>query len=98
MMLARVGDLTRSDWRPPGRTDPGASRALVLSDLGVDACGRAGALREAFVRSGHGARAPFEALPPSAEADGVRLFTADKLSAARLFTIGGGGGPFRQRP
>ncbi|HEX2747617.1 MAG TPA: hypothetical protein VHM91_06440 [Verrucomicrobiales bacterium] len=62
---------------------------MVLSDLAVDACGRAGALREAFARPVHGNRAAPGALPSPAGAGPGKLFTGGVLSAAKLFTIGG---------
>ncbi|HEX2747293.1 MAG TPA: hypothetical protein VHM91_04770 [Verrucomicrobiales bacterium] len=65
---------------------------MVLSDLAVDACGRAGALRETFVRSVQRNRAAPGALPSPAGAGSGKVSNAGDLSAAKLFTIGKGGG------
>jgi len=64
---------------------PGASRAVVLSDIGTAAAGRTGELREAFARRDANDREPSGAMRP-----GIFLPRRKLFVAAELFTVGCG--------
>jgi hypothetical protein len=64
---------------------PGASRAIVLSDILTAAAGRAGELCEAFARRGTDDREPSGAMRPALLLPDRKLFVA-----AQLFTVGSG--------
>jgi hypothetical protein len=93
MAVLRLGLAVCALLLPRGRTITGASRAFVLLDLGVEACGRAGVLRMILLGLVPGDRTAPEALPPSTCVDIGKLFTAAPDAAAKLFTAGGGFGP-----
>ncbi len=64
---------------------PGASQAIVLSDIGTAATERAGKLCEAFARPTTNDRDPFRAMRPLPLYSGRKFFVA-----AELFTVGCG--------
>jgi len=64
---------------------PGASRAIVLSDIGTGAAERTGKLLSAFVGRITNDREPFRAMRPASTLPGRKLFVA-----AELFTVGCG--------
>jgi hypothetical protein len=63
----------------------GASRAVVLSDIGTAEIGRAGELREAFARRDTNDRDPSKAARPAFILAGRKFFVA-----AELLTVGCG--------
>jgi hypothetical protein len=73
----------------PSRVDliPGASKAVVLSDVGTDAAGRAGKLREILEGCGADDRDPPRAMRPWQGCLERKLFSLDfMIGAAELFT------------
>src|SRR5260370_29410576 len=64
---------------------PGASQAVVLSDIGTAATERAGKLKSAFVRRRTYDREPFRAMRPLPSYSDRKF-----LSRAPLFTVRGG--------
>jgi hypothetical protein len=74
---------------------PEASQADVLSDVGLNATGRAGELALIFVRPTARDRAPSGAMRPEASCLGCKCFSPRFMfGAAQLFT-GGSGEPWR---
>jgi len=74
---------------------PEASQADVLSDVGLNATGRAGELALIFVRPTAHDRAPSGAMRPEARCLGCKRFSPRfMVGVAQLFT-GGSGKPWR---
>jgi len=70
---------------------PGASQAIVLSDVGTDAAGRAGKLRWILVGLGTNDRDPPGAMRPWQGCLERKTFSPDFMfGAAELFTFGCG--------